>query len=382
MRIAVDTRFLYTARTGVRAYAEGLLPALERVGALHELRLLSPQHGPRTGATRIDKVLNHLATIGWTELLLPARVARLRCDVLLSLEYTSPLVTHCPCVVVFYDALFWADSTRYNRWWRLLQDTLTLPAARHAARVITISEYARQDIARHTRIPLERIVAIHLAAKPRASDHADAQADRAVLARYDLADRPYLLHLGVLEKRKNLPLLVRAFARCRQALGEPLQLVLAGQPGPKTDMDDTPAIRTAIEELGLGDAVRLTGFVSDADVPALYRGCRAFAFPSLQEGFGIPILEAFAYGVPVVAARATALPEVGGDAALYFEPTDADDLARCLQRVLVDDALRAQMIARGRERAELFTWDRTARGVLDILEAVVAERVAKGGHDA
>lgn len=375
MRIGVDAYCLDTARTGVRAYVEGLLPALAQVAPQHEIILLRPHRGPRQHDSALSKAADHLHLAGWTELALPLQARRARCDVLLSLEYASPRFAPCPRAVVFYDALFWSDPTHYNRWWRLLQDRLYLPAARRADRIITISEYARADIARYTGIAPDKLVSIAPAGKPRPQAPPEtAEGDGAVLARYGLLGKAYVLHLGVLEKRKNLPLLVEAVARCQRTHSEPLHLVLAGQPGPKEDMDDSAAIRAAIARNGLGDRVLLPGFVPDADVPALYRRSLAYAFPSLQEGFGIPILEAFGYGTPVVAARASALPEIAGDAALYFDPHDADDLARALGRLLHDDALRGDLVARGRARASQFSWQRTAQGVIAVLEEVVAAR--------
>ncbi len=379
MRIGIDTYCLYTARTGVRAYVEGLLPALARVAPQHAFVQFRPRRGPRKDDAALSKALNHLTMAGWTEITLPLRAQRAHCDVLLSLEYASPRFAPCPRVVVFYDALFWSDPTHYNRWWRLLQDRLYLPAARRAGRVITISEHARTAIARHTGISPDKIVSIAPAGKRRANTSAaDAAADAAVLARYGLRGRAYVLHMGVLEKRKNLPFLVEAIARCQRERDEPLYLVLAGQPGPKDDMDDSAAIRAAIARHDLGERVMLPGYVPDEDVPALYRCSRAYAFPSLQEGFGIPILEAFEHGTPVLAARASALPEIAGDAALYFDPHDAADLARALGRVLDDAALRDDLVARGRARGQAFTWERTARGVLDVLESVIPATRSKG----
>ena len=198
-----------------------------------------------------------------------------------------------------------------------------------------------------------------------------------VLARYGLRPGEYVLHVGVLERRKNLVTLVRAFDRYRREAAEgndgtpaDWKLVLVGQPGPRPDLDDSQTIRQAIAELGVENDVILTGHVSIAERNALYTRAGAVAVPSLYEGFGIPVLEAFAAGVPVLCARATSLPEVAGDAALYFDPGSVDELAGAIARVAGDAELRARLVAAGAERVREFTWARTAAETLAVFEAV------------
>lgn len=174
---------------------------------------------------------------------------------------------------------------------------------------------------------------------------------------------PYVLFVGTLEPRKNIPTLVSAFAAVADEV--PHSLVLAGGEG-----WDQRTIAQRIEETGIGERVKRLGYVDLAELPALYTAADAFAFPSHYEGFGLPVLEAMACGCPVVASNSTSLPEVAGDAALLVDPVDQAALAEALRRILTDAALREELIAKGRQRVSRFTWEACARETLDLYHEV------------
>ena len=185
-----------------------------------------------------------------------------------------------------------------------------------------------------------------------------------LMALYGVGGRPYVLSVGTIQPRKNYLRLIRAFANLKPETLKPetndaaLQLVIAGGRG--WLYEDIFA-----EAEKYGDRVRILGFVDEADLPALYRNAALFAFPSLYEGFGLPVLEAMACGVPVVCSNASSLPEVAGDAALLVDPLDADGLTGAMRRVLEDGDLRRGMVARGIAQAGRFTWERAAHQLLD-----------------
>jgi glycosyltransferase involved in cell wall biosynthesis len=186
-------------------------------------------------------------------------------------------------------------------------------------------------------------------------------------AKYDVDDRPYVLSVGTLQPRKNYIRLMQAFDALPVARETDFQLLIAGGRGWRYD----DVLHEAVQR---GARVRLVGFVDDADLPALYRHAAAFVFPSLYEGFGLPVLEAMACGAPVVCSNVSSLPEVAGDAALLVNPRDVAALADAMARVLWDDALRQTMVQRGVAQAAQFTWERAAGQLLMVLDGLGGAR--------
>ncbi len=237
-------------------------------------------------------------------------------------------------------------------------------ALRRASRIIAVSESTRAELLARYRLPPARVTVVPEAAAAHFAPPAPA-ALAAVKTRYGLA-RPYVLFVGFLEPKKNLGVLLQAVARLhRRGAWGSTELVVAGAPGWGPD----PARQA--RALGLDGLVRFVGPVPDADLPALYGGATAFAFPSLWEGFGLPVLEAMAAGAPVVASDRGALPEVTAGAALHVDPTP-EPLAEALGQVLADAALRDRLRAAGLARAAEFSWERTARETLAVYRAAAA----------
>ncbi len=234
---------------------------------------------------------------------------------------------------------------------------LALRAARH---VIAISEFTRQDFVAEFALPAERITVIPLAADP-AFCPQPPQALAAVRGRYSLPET-FALYLGSNKPHKNLVRLVEAWeiAHSRWQMADS-RLVIAGAWDPRY-----PEAQRRTEALGLADRVLFLGSVAEADLPTLYSAATAFVFPSLYEGFGLPVLEAMACGTPVICSKASSLPEVTEDAALLVEPTDTDALAADLARVMMDESLRQVLTERGLAQAARFGWERTAAATLDL----------------
>lgn len=216
--------------------------------------------------------------------------------------------------------------------------------------ILTISESTRRDLERLFRIPPERVRVIPLAAAPAFTRPQDSIIAETRL-RYGL-NRPYLLHTGTLEPRKNIVRLLEAFAQ----VTEDHDLVLVGTKG-WLNQD----IHATITRLGLQTRVQLTGYVPAEDLPAIYAGAEVFLYPSLYEGFGLPPLEAMACGAPVITSDEASLPEVVGDAAVLVTPRSVESIAEALRRVLESRNLQADLRERGLARARQFSWERTAR---------------------
>jgi alpha-1,3-rhamnosyl/mannosyltransferase len=229
---------------------------------------------------------------------------------------------------------------------------------RRAASLLPVSEWTRQDLVRlFPRAAGKERVILEAAAPPaHVADGAEAA------ARLGL-ERPFVLSVGTLEPRKNLGRLVEAWSRLPDALRREHTLALVGARGWELDEVLAP-VRAS------GDDIRMTGFVSDEDLAALYAGCAVFAYPSLYEGFGLPVLEAMQQGAPVLCSSSSSLPEVGGDAVVYVDPRDAGSIATVLERLLRDPGERARLAAAGPVRAAQFSWDETARLTYEALAAL------------
>lgn len=243
-------------------------------------------------------------------------------------------------------------------------------AVRHLHAIITVSQQSKDDIVRHLHVQPEEVQVI-----PEAASHAYRVMNPAeiapALARNDI-DFPYILYVGSVEARKNLPRLLEAYAKLRQ-WSTKWNLLIVGARRWKSS-----PVYEAVQRLGLEPYVHFTGYVEDADLPALYNGAALFTFPSLYEGFGLPVLEAMACGTPVITSNTSSLPEVAGDAALMVNPQDVNAIAIAMQRVLENPALSSQMRQKGLARAQQFTWERTARETIAVYEQVLGRTTTRG----
>jgi glycosyltransferase involved in cell wall biosynthesis len=235
-------------------------------------------------------------------------------------------------------------------------------STRVAKGVIAISEATRRDLIARYDVPAERIQVIH-----HGVDHSMHPASRESIIelqhRLGLPEA-YVLVVGTIQPRKNLERLVEAMSSVANA-GLPHQLVIAGKRGwLATDVE------AHIAKSPAANRVHYLGYVAASELPTLYSGAAAFCFPSLYEGFGLPVLEAMACGTPVVTANTSALPEVAGDAALLVDPADIASIGAALVRVLTDDSLRRDLTARGLARAAQFTWERSAEATIGLLRQV------------
>jgi glycosyltransferase involved in cell wall biosynthesis len=236
---------------------------------------------------------------------------------------------------------------------------LTMPLfCRRTSHIIAVSEQTRRDLRAFYGVPSEKITVIPEAADPRFRPQPPA-AIAAARTRYGLPDR-YILCVGTIEPRKNLTRLLAAWEPLYHS-GEAPPWVIVGRRGWLTT-----DFFAALERSSARDGVLFPGYVSDADLPALYAGAELFLFPSLYEGFGLPVLEAMASGAPVLCSDASSIPEVAGAAALTFDPTDADAIGAALRRALGDPILRAALRARGFVQADHFSWQRAAAETLTV----------------
>jgi glycosyltransferase involved in cell wall biosynthesis len=333
--VAIDARDAFAPELrGWGRYELELVRAL-RAGAHDGLDLLVLERGGAGPELLFEQVK------------LPWRLLRTRAAIVHALNCWLPLVRPCPGVVTIQDLAFEDWPGDFHPVTGRKYRTIVPRAARSAERVVCPSAFTRDDVCARYGVDAAKVRVIPLAP---ALGHGGAEPPPG----------PYLLGIGDLRAKKNFGALVRAWVALRRDEGIPHRLVLAG-----VDAGSGPGLR----RLAGREPLELTGYVTDERLDALIRGAEVFVHPSLYEGFGLVLLEAMARGTPVVAARATALPETGGEAAVYFDVRGdggADSLRSVLASLLADGEARDAMAARGRERAALFSWERTARATASV----------------
>lgn len=365
--VALLTDQLFAAVPGgIGAYVRGLIPALREADPTLDLTVFHARHGSADPVPELDGIPRVELARGirslypsWNLVGRPPLPASLSAAGVLHAPSPVAIPPAAPgqrLVVTVHDLAFRLYPSLFPPAWRAVYRAGLRRAVRHADAIVAISRHTARDLARHARVDPARIHVIPLAA----SLPETAADPGAVLARLKVP-RPYLLFVGTLEPRKNLVRLVRAYRQAAVRL--PHALVLAGPAGWRTQR-----LHRELSLRGPG-RIMLTGRVAAEDLDALYRGADAFCYPSLYEGFGLPVLEALSRGVPTVVADSSSLPEVAGDAALRANPRSVRALAGAIERVLTDRGEAARLAAAGRERAALFSWDQTARMTIRAYES-------------
>jgi glycosyltransferase involved in cell wall biosynthesis len=370
--IALHVDQLYfRAPGGIGTYVRNLVPALARYEPSLDLRLFHARVGSDAPAperwTRefwVEELAGSIRSLypRWNLLGRPPLPTSLQtADVIHATNHAAipPATGRQQLVVTVHDLAFEHYPSLFPRSWRVLYRAGLRAAVKRADAIVTPSRNTAEDLVSRTKIEPEKLHVVPLASSL-ASGPLDAEE---VLTRLKLRT-PYLLFVGTLEPRKNLVRLVRAYRRVA-ASGLPHALVLAGPLGWHHE-----ALMREIALPGPGE-ILLTGPLSAEDLDALYRAASVFVYPSLYEGFGLPVVEAMSRGVPTVASSTSAVPEVSGDAALGVEPRSVSEIATAIERVLTDQDLAAQLASAGRARAERFTWDETARLTLPVYEEVL-----------
>ncbi len=359
VRIGFDGTPLLGPKTGVGWYTHDLIDAVARRSPDDDILVfpiswrtarmlhLDPPHRSNVSVTRRMAPARPLWAL-WDRVPFPPVEWFLRCDVFHATNFICPPSSTVPTVVTVHDIGFVHHPESVSPAIRRMASILPT-VLRRAAVVIAVSNFTRDELATWLPDVADRIVVIPNGSHRRSIAPSDPGLE---------PGPPYALMLGSLEPRKNVALALDA-VRVLRDRGTGLRLVLAGSASPRFDL---PA---NLGKRGLGPPeVVNTGYVDDAQMAALMAGARLLVFPSLYEGFGMPIIEAMESGVPVVAVRAGATPEIAGDAAVLVEPGDAEGFADAMQQVATDEELRARLIAAGRIRAAGFSWDRAADSVL------------------
>ena len=368
MHVTIDARYVATTQSGVGMYTANLLQALAALDTENQYTYIIREGQPvlqvggnfQPWPTRIS-FENHWIGDLWQNLYLPFRLRARQVDLFHGPAVFLPLTKlGFRTVVTIHDLVAFRFPATIPMKYGLYMRLMIRLAVRSADQVIAASQQTRDDLVNRLGVPAEKITVIYGGLASRFEPMRDALRLAEVRCRYGLRE-PYILFVGNLEPRKNLVRLIEAFGRLKARESIPHQLVLAGKRG----WLFRPIFET-VEQLGLNREVIFTGYVPPEDLPALYGMADLFTFPSLYEGFGLPVLEAMACGTPVVTAPTGSIPEVAGDAAWYVDPWDVEALTEGLARVLKDFETRSKLVARGVLQAKRFSWTKTAEATLQI----------------
>jgi glycosyltransferase involved in cell wall biosynthesis len=351
---------------GSELYARRLIGALAAADDAPRLVVFAPREGaeslaaePWAEGVQLVRVpvdaRNRVRRVLAEQTSLRGAVARARVDLLHNLFTTAPTLPGLPQVTTILDVIYKRFPEAHGGVLSYGMRLLVPLAARRSRRVLTLSEAAKDDIVRFLKIPSGRVDVTYLAPALPTSGRVSQEELR---RRLELGDEPIVLTVSAKRPHKNLERLFEAFLGVA-AEDQPTLVV----PGYETFHE--PGLRARAQALGGGARIRFTGWLEDDLLDTLYRAASCFVFPSLAEGFGLPVLDALVRGTPTACSNASSLPEVGGDAVLYFDPMDVGEMTRAIQQVLADAGLRARLQLAGPERARTFSWERTAQATLE-----------------
>jgi glycosyltransferase involved in cell wall biosynthesis len=304
--------------------------------------------------------------IAWEQSLAPALLLRDRLNLLHCPVNVVPLAAPSKTVVTIHDLGFMRYPERYRAAKRRYLTAATSLSARRAAHIITDAESGRQEIIELLKVRPEKVTAVPLGVDARFRPLPPEEIEQ--FRQEKKLPARFVLYLGTLEPRKNIPLLLRGFARLRRenpAAVEGVELVLGGAKGWLYD-----EIFRLVQQLGLEQTTHFPGYVSEEELPLWYNSAECFVYPSIYEGFGLPPLEAMASGCPVITSNTSSLPEVVGKAGITVGPEDEAGLATALAQLLTDPAERVLRREQGRAQAQKFTWEETARRTLEIYRRI------------
>ncbi len=358
MKIAFDLRRI--GNPGIGRYMKCLAESITAQAPEHEyLLILPPKSEHLVHAPTAQKLCTGLKYYSCREQFeLPQILNRYKVDLLYSPHFLLPLVRPCPAVATIHDVIYLAcpeDLPSFAG--RLYYRTMMNACSRMATRIVTDSEHSKNEIIGYLHADAAKIEVVYPAVDPFFQSPAEPAQIASARSKFGI-DRDYILSVGIYKPRKNHAGLLKAFQLLLKS-GIKSQLVIAGPMA-----EGGPVLRRLAQELGIAQHVIFTGFVTDADLRALYSAARVYVCPSLYEGFGFTVLEAMACGTPVVCSSATSLPEVAGKAALYFDPHNPEEMAAQLRSAFSDDAMRASLIANGRSNLLRFSWEVAARQTL------------------
>jgi glycosyltransferase involved in cell wall biosynthesis len=375
MRIGINASFLRKPDTGIGQVTRGFINELLKSES-HENEYflylekdinhkMPKNFHKRVFLPKMWKRDDLIRKIWWEKFLLPKYAKKDECDLFISL-YQCPTffpkgIKHKMLVHDMVPKIF---PEYLDNWRKKIYAHLSWKAAKHANQIITVSEWSKKGVHKFLNIPLAKIKVAHPSVGEEFFRESSFEKDNKILEKYDVYGR-YIFYIGGFDFRKNIPELLKAYKEMIEKNEiRDVNLILAGEDRSKLSHLFTD-VKKEIGNLKLEGRVKLIGFVKQEDLPALYRHSEFFILPTLYEGFGLMVLEAMACGSPAAVSKTSSLPEVGGNAVVYFNPYDAEEMARVMNKILRNGKLRSILSEKGKERAKKFSWNKFAEIILE-----------------
>lgn len=369
MRVGFNLLYLIPNEVGgTETYVRNLLEWIQRIDIETEYVVFTNRENHQTfsfESQRFRKVLcdvsarRKILRILWEQILFPGVVKRERLDVLFSPGYVIPVLIDRGNIVVVHDALYRRFPNLVSLGKRMYWSMFVPLSVRKSRAVITDSDFSKSELRHFFPFASEKIFSVTLGVE---NGKVPARSETAEILKRLAVEGTYVLCVSTLSPHKNLGRLLGAFKAVRGKMPD-VQLVLAGK-----FERAAGSLRRDVRALGLEGCVKILGYVDKHELECLYAAARLFVLPSLMEGFGFPVLEAMRAGCPVACSRTAALPEVGGNAARYFDPHNVDEMASVMEQLLYDEGLRNLCIERGKENVLRFSWERCARETILLIQ--------------
>ncbi len=364
MIIGIDTRIALKKKTGIGYLISNLIPMLVEIDDEINFKLLGDSLGisqKNVKAIHLRGIVKRGFNFWWKTFgFPPANILTGRSDKFLFTNFVDfPVKTKERTLLV--PDLSFVKYPEFVEKKNLKFLNNVARSIKRADKIITISESTKKEIVDYYNIKSEKVNVVYLAASQGIMRISDQKRIQATRNKYGIKNK-YILFVGTTEPRKNIGNLIRAYNELGDSLKKQYMLVIAGG---RSRYGDDPL--DLVKRLNLSKRIIFTGYLDEAGLSCVYSGASAFVFPSLYEGFGIPVLESFKCEIPVAASFSSSIPEVGGDAALYFDPQNIDDMKEKIQCVLRDEKLRHEMIEKGHEQLKRFSWEKAAERTLEVL---------------
>ena len=374
MRIGINTLYLLPGKVGgTEVYIRNLVKWLTRVDRKNEYIIFINKESIGVFDELIHRVRIVLCPVKatsrplrilWEQFILPAQMRRLKIDLLLSAGMTSPFFSSAASVLVIHDLQHINQPQNFAWYYLPFLKAIIYLSAKTSDALIAISECVREDVVRHYNIPPEMVFVSYMAVDGDKFFRRGKEDVEVVRRRYNLPES-FIFYPASSLPHKNHKRLLEAFKKVKEEVQD-IKLVLTG-----TRDYGYEVIEKSIKEFGLDDDVLFLGWLSHDDVPLIYNAANVLVFPSLHEGFGMPVIEAMASGVPVICSGIPPLKEITDSAAIFVDPFDPRDIARGILSVLTDNKLRERLIEDGLERAGMFTWEKTALSTLSVINSCI-----------